>query len=118
MKEFKQNIANEIIKRIIALRISKAWTQSELARKAGVTRAAISQIEKGDRLPSMKTLKKIGNAFNIFLIEDLCGDIIPAGENEQKNLFSKFGDLNNLSENERQIIMFLVKALLNKKESL
>lgn len=44
------------------LKKTREWlglTQAELAKKAGVTPAAICQIENGDRSPSIETMIKI-----------------------------------------------------------
>lgn len=49
----------------------KAWrthlkiTQAHLAAKAGITQAALSQIEKSDAKPHKATLKKIAEAMNL-----------------------------------------------------
>jgi transcriptional regulator with XRE-family HTH domain len=42
-----------ISKKIRILRKSVNWSQSELARQINISSAAISQIEKGNRLPSL-----------------------------------------------------------------
>lgn len=48
-------------KRIIETRKRHNWSQAELARKAGVTPAAISLIEKGNRTPTIPVLHPIAN---------------------------------------------------------
>jgi transcriptional regulator with XRE-family HTH domain len=47
------------------LRKKKHWTQRQLAEKSKLTTACICQIEKGKRIPSIKTLVKISEALEI-----------------------------------------------------
>lgn len=62
---YKQsNIIMDIGKAIQKLRKEKEYSQSTLAGKAGITQAALSQIENGTR-PGEETLKKISDALGI-----------------------------------------------------
>lgn len=54
---------------IIALREERGWTPAELAKRAGVTDAAISYIESGQKTPRFETMIKIACAFGMDLIE-------------------------------------------------
>ncbi len=54
-------------KRITETRGSHGMNQAELAEKAGVTPAAISQIEKGTRVPTIPVLNRIANVFGVSL---------------------------------------------------
>lgn len=52
-------------KRITETREDQGLSQAELAEKAGVTPAAISQIEKGHRVPTIPVLHRIANVLNV-----------------------------------------------------
>ncbi len=52
-------------RRIKQLREQMGWTQSELAKKAVLSQAAISQFEEGNRFPSMHALEKVAGAFQM-----------------------------------------------------
>ena len=54
-------------KRITETRESQGMNQAELAEKAGVTPAAISQIEKGTRVPTIPVLHRIANVMGVSL---------------------------------------------------
>ena len=54
-------------KRITETRKSLGMNQAELAEKAGVTPAAISQIEKGTRVPTIPVLHRIANVLGVSL---------------------------------------------------
>jgi transcriptional regulator with XRE-family HTH domain len=46
-------------------RIAHQLTQVRLARKAGVTQAEISQLERGGRVPTLRTVAKLGAALGV-----------------------------------------------------
>lgn len=54
-----------IADRLAALRKSYGLSQSEFAEKVGLSQSAISQFEKGIRMPSTTALETIANAFSI-----------------------------------------------------
>jgi len=54
-------------KRITETRERHGLNQAELAEKAGVTPAAISQIEKGTRVPTIPVLHRIANVLGVSL---------------------------------------------------
>jgi transcriptional regulator with XRE-family HTH domain len=51
--------------RLRRIREQRSWTQGHLAEESGLTAAAVSQIESGDRQPSFKTLSRLAGAFGI-----------------------------------------------------
>ncbi|RQM84086.1 transcriptional regulator [Staphylococcus xylosus] len=61
--------------RVKELRARDGYNQTQLAKKAGVSRQTISLIERNDFMPSILTVVKIANIFdepveNIFIIEE------------------------------------------------
>ena len=52
--------------RVKELRIGRGWTQAELAKKAGITRAALSRIENGQTKGiDFDTLDNLANALEV-----------------------------------------------------
>lgn len=51
------------------LRKEKGLTQVELAAKLGVSQGAVSMIERGDRMPSMKMLLKLSEVLGVSIEE-------------------------------------------------
>lgn len=47
------------------LRSENGWTQEDLADELGVDRAYISQLERGVKNPSLKTMAKLAKVFNV-----------------------------------------------------
>lgn len=67
----------KVMSRVIKeLRESAGWNQAELARRAGVTPAAISQIEGENRYPSLIVARKLADAFGIG-VDQLIGKNAP-----------------------------------------
>ena len=84
--------------RIVALRTERGWNQARLSREARITAAAMSQIEKGDRLPTLSVAAKLAEALSIS-IDDLIGrpHVQPSVELSElramKSRFKWFGSL-------------------------
>ena len=51
--------------RISILRISKRWSQAELARRIGVSASAVGMYEQGRREPSLDLLIRIAQEFGV-----------------------------------------------------
>lgn len=64
-KESKQRNTDKVVSRIKARRHELKLTQTELAREANLTPAAISQFESGTRKPSFKTLSSLSDALKV-----------------------------------------------------
>lgn len=50
-------------RRLAALRAARGETQKQLALRLGMTESMISRLERGDHVPSLKTLCRIAEAF-------------------------------------------------------
>ena len=76
MNQFEKNKKNKtktLGERIAACRKKNNWTQLELSIRAGITRDQISRIELGKSKPTIETIRKIEEAFNLpgwFLLDD------------------------------------------------
>ena len=51
--------------RIAILRISKGWSQVELARRIGVSASAVGMYEQGRREPSLNLLVRLAQEFGV-----------------------------------------------------
>ncbi len=56
-------IAALCARKLLELRARAGETQRELAQRLGMTESMISRLERGDHLPSLKTLCRIADAF-------------------------------------------------------
>lgn len=98
-----------LVKRIIKLRMSAGWSQSELSRRAGITSAALSQIEKGGRMPSLPVIEKLAKALEVGIAE-IIGER-DLSNNEIDIFFRKFKEINNLSLKDQDLILMIVNRL-------
>ena len=56
-------IAAQCARRLLELRAHKGETQKQLARRLSMTESMISRLERGDHVPSLRTLCRIADAF-------------------------------------------------------
>tara|TARA_R100000234_G_scaffold119576_1_gene102905 strand:- start:1539 stop:1838 length:300 start_codon:yes stop_codon:yes gene_type:complete len=56
--------ANLFAQKMKKARDSRNWTQADLARQSGLTQAEISRVESGSRLPTMRIVKGLAEAFS------------------------------------------------------
>ena len=57
-------VSNQFSKSIAKYRDARNWSQADLARESGLTQAEISRIESGLRLPTMRIVKGLSEAFS------------------------------------------------------
>ena len=94
--------------RIVFLRKKNGWTQTDLARKMGISRSALSMYELGNREPDFETLESFADWFNVDL-DYLLGksDILPEYSLEERWII----ELYRLADDDDKTI---VKAALRK----
>lgn len=56
-------IAADCARKLLELRARNGETQRQLAERLGMTELMISRLERGDHVPSLKTLCRIADAF-------------------------------------------------------
>jgi len=61
------DINKQLGMRIKYLRSLKKWSQEDLALEAGVNKNYLSDLERGERNPTIKVLEKIARAFGMTL---------------------------------------------------
>ncbi len=57
-------LAARCARQLLRLRVLRAETQKQLAARLGMTESMISRLERGDHVPSLKTLCRIADAFD------------------------------------------------------
>lgn len=89
------------------------WSQAELSRRAGVTSAAICQIELGDRCPSIPVLQKLAKALKTTLAL-LVDEENYRSDKEIDIFYRKFSILESLIEKDQVLILDIAERLLDK----
>lgn len=86
------------------MRLEKGLTQNQIAKKAGISRVAVGNYERGDRQPNLETSRKIADALGV-PVADLAGwsyfdELYPGMADEVKlleQISSRYGsDATNL----------------------
>lgn len=67
----EKRATRNLAKHLREIRLAKGWSQEELAERAGADRTYISDIERGLRNPSLKTLARLAYILRT-KIGDLC----------------------------------------------
>ncbi|GGR95257.1 XRE family transcriptional regulator [Deinococcus sedimenti] len=78
--------AGQLARQITAEREARGWTQATLAGRAGVSKAAVSRIERGEMSPTAVTLLRLAGAFDLTLAGLLLRAEGGAGEREHERL--------------------------------
>lgn len=95
-------------KRLEELREERGWTQSDLARKAGLTPSAISQFESEGREPRFSSIVKLAHALEASPAY-LAG--LEEYETENEEMRALLRDMKGLSQKDRRSIQFLAAKL-------
>ena len=109
----EESITETIGKRVRAKRSKEKISQKDLAKKVGITPAAINQFEKGEKKPSSIILREIALALGV------SSDYL-LGASEEEGLFigddvtTAFRDFKELSNKDRGIIMGHIEYLRSK----
>jgi ribosome-binding protein aMBF1 (putative translation factor) len=64
-------IAFELGAEVRALREQRGWSQTELARRAGMTQSAMARFEAGGTVPTLPVLERVAQALDMRLSIEL-----------------------------------------------
>ncbi|PLS84276.1 MAG: transcriptional regulator [Actinobacteria bacterium] len=67
----------DIATRLFELRTERDWSQTETARRAGVSQTTIVHVETGQVRPRMATLRRLAKAFDM-TVEELTAPLAAA----------------------------------------
>ncbi len=99
-------------KRIAIALDSLGWSQADLSRKTGITRASISQFVNGRRLPSLPLLHKIARELGVTSDNLITGDAMPSGDMQADRIFwCSYGQLTDKQKHFMQKQLELLQEL-------
>lgn len=99
----RHGVVSVIADRIKALRESCSWTQSELAKRLGITRSSVNAWEMGLSVPSTQYIAELVNLFKV------SADYL-LGINAKVIV-----DISSLTEDEQAVVIGLVNCFNKKK---
>lgn len=65
MSTKSNDLTDRIASRVRDLRLERAWSQPELARRSSLSNAMVSMVERGERTPSLEALASLANALEV-----------------------------------------------------
>lgn len=60
-----KELSNRIASRVRSLRLERGWSQPELARRASLSNAMVSMVERGERTPSLDALASLASSLDV-----------------------------------------------------
>ena len=93
------------------LRVSRGWTQEELAKMVNTTRSHISHWETGEQLPPLEQAGKLAAIFNVsieYLFQVNCSE-------DSENIVSV--DISHLTKPNQEVVLTLIYALEKNQSS-
>lgn len=106
-------LADEFAQRLRTMRERQGLSQSELGKRAGLSPAAISQLENGERRPNFSTLVNLSQALGT-TPDALLG--VTSHETEEPELKALFRNLEGLSGNDIDAVKSFVAYLKHQRD--
>jgi transcriptional regulator with XRE-family HTH domain len=108
---------NTVGKRIKEIRTRLGFTQSDLAKKVGMTYVQIGRYEARGAMPSSDALAKIADALNTtsdFLMQGATTDVAQE-KIKDKELLNLFKEIDALSNKDKDTIKFVLDCIVTKR---
>lgn len=109
---------NNFTKRLKTIRKSKGLSQAKLAGLVGVHVTQISRYERGDTKPNADAMGKIAQALETttdFLMNGTTDDIV-RNAGLDKEIISRFKQIQNFNYNEKKTALYLLDAIIAKSK--
>lgn len=116
MNKELQLCSNRIRRNVKSYREQRYWTKTKLAMAAGITNAAVHDIEIGDRIPSLEVIIKLADAFKVSMFDVIGIDCQSLDKDQEAFFAAKWEKINKLSEEEQQLVFLLVEKLSENKK--
>lgn len=102
----------DILKEIVRLREARSWSEYELSERAGVPQSTISSWYNKNKKPTLSSLEKICNAFDIPLSQLFAENGDPISLTAEQTLLLDYWSY--LDAEQRQAILQVMKKMIPK----
>ena len=99
-----------VLDKITEYRIARKWTEYQLAEQSGLPQSTISSWYRKNQTPTIPSLEKICNAFNISLSQFFSDEKLAVIQVTDREL-TLFHEWNKLSEEKQTPIFHLLKVM-------
>jgi len=109
----KAEQAKKISINIKRLRNGQRWNQAKLAQEAGISGAALSKIEGGERIPTIVVLRKLSATLKVPL-SDITGEEteeVSETDERSREFYRRWDVLDDLSKEDQRILREMADRL-------
>ena len=102
--------SRDVLEKITKYRMERGWSEYLLAEKSGLPQSTISSWYRKNQLPTITSLEKICDAFNVSLSQFFTDDnesTIQLSQN-QKQLLNEW---NKLTKEQQNVLLMLIKTM-------
>ena len=104
-------------KRMREIRISKNLSVQKVADEVGIQRNYVSQIEKGDKIPSADTMIRIANVLSVTMDSLLCDYLDTANQVIPAGVYAKIAELPRNQQRHIERLIDLEIEFLKKQDN-
>ena len=101
----------DVFDKIRQYRIERNWTEYQLAEKSGLPQSTISSWYRKNQIPTIPSLEKICNAFNITLSQFFMTNSKDEAIILTSNQIDFIHELNRLTKEQQEILLKLLKSM-------
>lgn len=98
-----------VLERILQLRMERGWSEYRLSEESGIAQTTISSWFRKNICPSVPSLEKICEAYNISLSQFFYWENEPVSLSEKQ--FKLLENWNRLTEEQQSIIIDLLRSM-------
>lgn len=102
-------------KRIRSLRENRSWSQTDLAKRAGLSQASVSEIERGERTPKVDALVHLADALDESLDFLVFGRERSLEVRESPEAEGIYRDVLRLDDNARELLRGYIRLMLDRR---
>ena len=104
----------KIGKRIKETRLKKQLQQNEFSKLTGIAATKLSDYERDIIIPSVQSLVKIASVLDVTVDYLIFGKLDEKAKKEitDKELFNNFSKVNDLPDEDKKIINYVIKSIL------
>lgn len=100
----------DVLEKITKYRLERNWTEYQLAEKSNLPQSTISSWYRKNQIPTIPSLKKICEAFNITLSQFFSDNTLETFKLTE-NQASLIHEWNRLTEEQRKAVLNLIKTM-------
>mgnify|MGYP001281087429 CR=1 FL=1 len=115
MKRKTKELSDRIASRVRSLRLERGWSQPELARRASLSNAMVSMVERGERTPSLDALASLAASLEVDTSVLLAPDETAALRGDARRFAEELAEL-KLPRADMEALRRIARALATERD--